>query len=666
MNELHKDYFLRMEKACGSLLHELQVIWDEIGESFADRERVLKDLENECVEAHQIKLDKASHLRAHLHQSIADAEAELAAICSAMGEKPVNNTQINQIAGSLKSEVSAIVPLLEEMRNRRAERIGQFLEVTDQIRKITIEIRAAGCNQSEITFDESELTTRKLEELHKELQSLQKEKSERLKMVMGQLKFLNSLCIVLGLEFEKMVAEVHPTLDEGEESKNISDDVVDRLASTIQRLREVKIQRMKKLQNLATSLLELWDLMDVPIEEQQLFQNITRNVAASEHELNEPNILSVDFLKSAEAEVSRLEKLKASKRKDIVLKKKFELDELRRKTHLLPEDGEINFALEAVEAGTVNNHYSLLMEQIDNQISLVKEDVLSRKDILEKVEKWLNACEEENWLEEYSKDENRYNAGRGAHLALKRAEKARAIVNKIPAMIHNLSDKITMWERERRKVFTYDGVSLHLMLEKYNVHKMEKAQEIERQKEQKKLYKQMVAKQELRYGSKPSPVKCQNSRKGRGSIASHKRLSLGGAMSEPPRVDDRQRNKTTPSAKKTKDRLFFSPDKRSAYCSPSPTKLRFNDSTPRRPELPRQPFSQLPRSNNIISAPPKMISGDNSASRTPILMPVQMQVGPTPPLTPVKHQLESINAPDHVIEYSFEERRLACYLAAHN
>ncbi len=29
-------------------------------------------------------------------------------------------------------------------------------------------------------------------------------------------------------------------------------------------------------------------------------------------------------------------------------------------------------------------------------------------------------------------DENRYNAGRGAHLTLKRAEKARAVVNKIP------------------------------------------------------------------------------------------------------------------------------------------------------------------------------------------------------------------------------------------
>lgn len=29
-------------------------------------------------------------------------------------------------------------------------------------------------------------------------------------------------------------------------------------------------------------------------------------------------------------------------------------------------------------------------------------------------------------------DENRYNAGRGAHLTLKRAEKARALVNKLP------------------------------------------------------------------------------------------------------------------------------------------------------------------------------------------------------------------------------------------
>jgi len=32
-------------------------------------------------------------------------------------------------------------------------------------------------------------------------------------------------------------------------------------------------------------------------------------------------------------------------------------------------------------------------------------------------------------------DDNRYNAGRGAHLTLKRAEKARGLVNKIPGIL---------------------------------------------------------------------------------------------------------------------------------------------------------------------------------------------------------------------------------------
>lgn len=33
----------------------------------------------------------------------------------------------------------------------------------------------------------------------------------------------------------------------------------------------------------------------------------------------------------------------------------------------------------------------------------MKEEAFSRKDILERVEKWLAACEEESWLEEYNK-----------------------------------------------------------------------------------------------------------------------------------------------------------------------------------------------------------------------------------------------------------------------
>jgi Ase1/PRC1/MAP65 family protein len=86
-------------------------------------------------------------------------------------------------------------------------------------------------------------------------------------------------------------------------------------------------------------------------------------------------------------------------------------------------------------------------------------------------------------------DQNRYSSGRGAHLNLKRAEKARILVAKIPgtimqisfflnkiminniimnlffflicpAMIDGLIKKTLAWEHERNKSFIYDGVRL--------------------------------------------------------------------------------------------------------------------------------------------------------------------------------------------------------------
>lgn len=44
-----------------------------------------------------------------------------------------------------------------------------------------------------------------------------------------------------------------------------------------------------------------------------------------------------------------------------------------------------------------------MLEHIELQIANVKEEAFGRKDILDKVEKWLAACEEECWLEEYNR-----------------------------------------------------------------------------------------------------------------------------------------------------------------------------------------------------------------------------------------------------------------------
>ncbi|CAM8944794.1 unnamed protein product [Rhodiola kirilowii] len=513
MFESKKDPLLQLVTTCGSLLHELQIIWDEVGESNADRDRMMDELQKECLDVYRRKVDSANKSRAHLRQTIADSEAELAEICSAMGERPVHIRQPEQNVGSLKEELQLIVPQLEEMRKRKCDRRDKLVAVIEEIRKISLEIRGSTKHATlENVVDEGDLSIRKLEDLHRMLQSLQKEKSDRQEQVQGHLNALNSLCSVLGVDFHQTVSQVDPNLCDSDSTRSISDDIIQGLSATVHNLRSIKIERMQKLQDLASSMLELWNLMDTPTEEQQAFQSVACNIAASEDEITKPNMLSMDSLNNVEAEVCRLEKLKSSKMKDLIFKKKLDLEELCKKTHLvLEKDPATEFTIEAMESGVVDVTY--VLEKIEHQTGKVKEEALSRKEILEKVEKWLAACEEEHWLEDYNKDENRYNTGRGSHLILKRAEKARTLVSKIPGLVEGLMSKTHTWEQEHESEFTYDGARLISMLEDYTATREEKEQERRRQRDQKKLQGQQTAEKESFLGSKTSPLKPVSTKK---------------------------------------------------------------------------------------------------------------------------------------------------------
>ncbi|KAD4584254.1 hypothetical protein E3N88_21855 [Mikania micrantha] len=689
MSTPSKDPLLQMETTCGSLLYELKIIWDEVGESDVERDKMLLELERECLEVYRRKVDLANKSRAQLRQAIADSEAELAAICSAMGERPVHIRQSDQNPGSLKAELRAILPELEEMKKRKSDRKDQFLLVLEQIEKIQKEIYSTSSN---IILDETDLSLRKLEELQAKLQTLQKEKSNRLKQVLEHLNSLNSLCLVLGMDFKQAIHEVHPSLSETEAAKSISDETISRLHSAIDGLLEVKIQRMQRIQDLATSLIELWNLMDTPIEEQQMFQSVTCKIAASEPEITEPNMLSLDLINYVEAEVSRLESLKSSKMKELVFKKRSELEDICRKTHILPEsDTSLEVAIEAIESGAVDA--GSLLEQIEILIGKVKEEAFSRKEILEKVEKWMGACEEECWLEEYNRDVNRYNAGRGAHLTLKRAEKARALVNKLPAMVEALAVKTIAWENERGVDFSYDGVRLLSMLEDYKILRQQKEEERKRKRDQKKLEGQLIAEQEALFGSKPSPIKLQSAKKGaRLSMggASNRRLSLGGAAAHAtPKPDVHSIRAATPN-KHTAKKINHQLTKKDDEFGPQFTGRRILETTGNKKhnlsELEkRKPFSPIsskevkvtegdkkhemlhktfqnnmapfitPSRPNTATEEENRIPQKNIIPILPFTPYAQMQTTMTPGVKPMIREEEEEE--EEVIEYSFEERR---------
>ena len=79
-----------------------QHIWDEVGESDAERDKMLLQLEQECLEVYRRKVDQANHGRSRLHQAIAEAESELASLVAALGDRDTLTRVIHSYRLSVK------------------------------------------------------------------------------------------------------------------------------------------------------------------------------------------------------------------------------------------------------------------------------------------------------------------------------------------------------------------------------------------------------------------------------------------------------------------------------------------------------------------------------------------------------------------------------------
>lgn len=104
----------------------------------------------------------------------------------------------------------------------------------------------------------------------------------------------------------------------------------------------------------------------------------------------------------AEIEVQRLDELKYSKMKEIAFKKQTTLEDIYAGAHIVIDTAAAHdkiFAL--IESGSMEP--TELIADMDSQILKAKEEAVSRKEILDKVERWISACEEESWLEDYNR-----------------------------------------------------------------------------------------------------------------------------------------------------------------------------------------------------------------------------------------------------------------------
>ncbi|KAJ4812627.1 microtubule-associated protein 65-7 [Rhynchospora pubera] len=415
------------------------------------------------------------------------------------------------MAAPLRDKIANVTPLLETLRLRREERVRQFSEIRSQIETIRSELS----DSQQVTVsgstvnDEQDFSVRRLNEYQAELKALQKEKSDRLQKVLEYVNQVHCLCGVLGLDFKETVHQVHPSLHRSggpNQSTNISNSTIDGLSQMVLRLKDERKEKLQKLREMVEGLFKLWKLMDTSQQERARYAKLISIAQSSEDTITFSGALSQEMLDQAEAEVERLTKLKASRLKELVMKRRVELEDICKAAHIEPDSSTAPEKTNAlIDSGLVDP--SELLANLEAEIMKAREESMSRKDIMDRINKWLAACDEETWLEEYNKDDNRYSAGRGSHLNLRRAEKARILVTKIPAMVDNLIGRTFAWEDEKNTSFMYDGVRLVCLLEEYKLGRQEKEEEKRRFRDQKKLQSMLQTEKELRFGSKPTPKK---------------------------------------------------------------------------------------------------------------------------------------------------------------
>ncbi|KAL9664411.1 hypothetical protein QQ045_019811 [Rhodiola kirilowii] len=225
------------------------------------------------------------------------------------------------MAGTLKEQLNSITPALREMQLRKEDRVNQLRAVQGQIQKISAEIA------------DSQLEVERIGSEEEERELFQRKEAEE------TTEFAKSLGI-----------------------QNISDDIMAKLSSMAKFLDEEKKNRLDKLRHLGKALTNLWNLMDTPYEDRQMFYNITKLLSVSAADICRPGSLTVHIIEKVQilransrkppggcyqelqaacrlrAEVHRLDEFKSKqecKMKELLfLKKQVELEEIYSKTHM--------------------------------------------------------------------------------------------------------------------------------------------------------------------------------------------------------------------------------------------------------------------------------------------------------------------------------------------
>ncbi|KAI3973255.1 hypothetical protein MKW92_001495 [Papaver armeniacum] len=306
-------YKKNVDQAGKSSAHLSQQMQHEVGEEDDKHNDMLHQIDQELFGVYEIKVDEAANLTKSINNGTF-SELEKTVELLKREELQKTSSKLAQTVEFLTKEKMERLRMVQHLAAQLFE-LWSLMDTSPEERSMFDHVACyISATVDEVTLpgalDLAWIEDAKWEVRRLEVKVSTKEDPNKEHIESARLKFLKAhdsvravydLCSVLGMDFLNITDEVHPGLVMGLRPDIIDDELLSKLARTVENLKQEKMQRLEKLQELAGQLYDLWNFMDTSPEERSSFQH------------SQPEALALSCINHAKVEVERLEMMKACK-----------------------------------------------------------------------------------------------------------------------------------------------------------------------------------------------------------------------------------------------------------------------------------------------------------------------------------------------------------------
>eukprot|EP00752_Nemacystus_decipiens_P008014 g7161.t1 len=481
----------------------LEVLWDEVGYTPEEKRRQMQGLIDGFKTLCENKEKQEEGVKSQFVSSIEDAKDRIKTSRKILGQEQVEDSSADDM--SLTDQLAYYEMEADAIKKMCKAQHEKFEMLSEEVVHMSMVLGDdSDADLAEWRDLESSLTDERLQKFKDKKAELNKATEDRMQTVASLVSTVQDLMEELKISAMTPLdnrilgslaipsstgAPVLQTTERTASSVGIDRVALDELTAKHEELIAQRNARREKLERMGEEILDLWQQLDIPKAEQDVF---AESVDGMGHQT----------LEAGETELNRLRKLKLEKMGDLVLASRTRIQELWDEIGYSETERVAFKPMMVTEEGFTDE----LLQQHTQEAENLSTKFETMKHILEKIEERETLVQQRIEYETSTKDPSRLRP-KGSQQERREQrrrlqeelEAEKRIKNHLPKLTSNLSKSIPQWETAQNSLFLYKG-------ERYLDTLQRSEEEYAALKDQIKAAKAATKKEELRKHAMASPA----------------------------------------------------------------------------------------------------------------------------------------------------------------